>query len=199
MMKKFSLFLLLTLVLVLTACSERELTFDRTYPNFAKVDEYREKRQLEIEEEIRNAAKTILETRPTPRSLIITGTTSKYAHASQYCWDNYLECGSRMNPVHPYDSTEIRLSTLTTTNNKLQISIETAREATLPYPTRIEAYIYDRSKNLNLYQSYDLKNNEDIFNVTLPEEPSVYMFHFKTFYTGEVQGLSFHPIMIVKN
>ena len=67
MMKKMNKYLLLFSLLILTGCNERALTFERTYPNQAIIDEMREKRQLEIEEEKKNAEKMIKETKPKPR------------------------------------------------------------------------------------------------------------------------------------
>ena len=43
-MKKISRYLLITILLILTACSERELSFNRTFPNTVLLDELREKR-----------------------------------------------------------------------------------------------------------------------------------------------------------
>ena len=198
MMKQIYQYLLLIALplIILTGCSERELTFDRTYPNLAIVDEFREKRQLELQEEIKNAPNTILETRPKPRSLIIHDLA--YAHPSQYCWDpSYLECDSRMTPLHPYNNTQIDLSSLVLDSNKtIRITLDSFRGQILPYPTRIETYIYDYDKNLHLYQAVDLTDIKG-FNLTLPSESKANIFLFKVFYTDEIQGIAYHPFMIV--
>lgn len=203
-MKKIYQYLLLIVLLILTGCSERELTFDRIYPNLAKIDEFKEKRQLEIEEEKKNAPNTIRETRPTPRSLLIyepIDNVAKYANVSQYCWDYYLDCDERMKPQHPYDiiTSKYSLPALTLSAKRtLEISVESGRGVVLPFPTRIEAYTYDYDKNLHLYQTVD-DDTEGIkmFNLTLPSEPGLSMFLFKVFYKGEVQGISYHPFMII--
>lgn len=213
-LKKINQLLLLFAFIILTGCSQRELTFDRVYPNLAIVEDFREKRQLEIEEEIKNGPQTILETRPQPRSLIIYDPRKKnntekrqlgqkelpqVAQASQYCWElNYLECDERMKPVHPYDSSEIDLPIIVLDRKYFEVSIDTYRGVIIPFPTRIEAYIYDQNKNLQLYQAFEPKaeNQPFIFPLTLPSESKSFIFQFKVYYTGDIQGVTYHPIMI---
>ena len=201
-MKKISRYLLITILLILTACSERELSFNRTFPNTVLLDELREKRQLEIEEEIKNAPNDIRETRPLPRSFLIyepRSDTSKYAHASQYCWEyNYLDCDERMKPKHPYDSSEIKLDTLAfNPNTILEIYSEQGRGATLPYPSKVEVYIYDQEKNLQLVHTVDDLTEHNMFKYKLPSELGVYFYQFKAYYKGEIQGISYHPFMFI--
>lgn len=206
-MRKIVLFLILVVLIILTGCSERELTFDREYPNLAIVDEFREKRKLEIEEEIKNAPYRILETRPKPRRLLIYDATTdsyEYAHPSQYCWElNYLECDERMKPVHPYDSSEINLSSMVIGRNSFEVTIENGRGAVIPYPDRIEAYIYDQNKNLQLHQAFDSKSEGQPieFILTLPSDTGkkTYMLQFKVIYKGDIEGVSYHPFMIFTN
>ena len=216
-MKISRCYLFLTVLLIITGCSQRELTFDRVYPDLTKVDEFREKRQLEIEEEIKSGPNTIMETRPQPRSLIIYDPRKKKsneeqqfdkkelpqgAHASQFCWEfNYLHCDERMKPVHPYDSTEIELASIVLDREYFEVSIDTSRGVIIPFPTRIEAYIYDRNKNIQLYQAFEPKTEGQsfIFPVTLPSEPKSFMFQFKVIYKGDIEGVSYHPIMIYTN
>ena len=52
-MKWINRFIVLVCFLLLTGCSERELTFDRVYPDTSHLDELRENIQLEIKEEMR--------------------------------------------------------------------------------------------------------------------------------------------------
>lgn len=201
MMRKIS-YLLLAFFFILTGCSERELTFDRTFPNTAILDEFREIRQLEIEEEIKNAPNEIRETRPLPRSFLIyepKTETSKYAHASQYCWDyNYLDCDERMKPKHPYDSDEIELQTLAfNPNTILDIYSEQGRGALLPYPSQVEVYIYDQEKNLQLVHTVDDLTEHNMFKYKLPSEQGVYFYQFKAYYKDEIQGISYHPFMFI--
>lgn len=196
-MKKISRYLLITILLILAGCSERELTFDRSYPNTAILDELRDKRQLEIEEEIKNAPNTIMETKPLPRSLLIFEPRTKstaYAHPSQYCWDyNYLDCDARMHPKHPYDSDEIVLSTLILNPNmRLEISVDIGRDVILPFPSQIEVYIYDQNRSLQLYHVVDNATDIKTFTINLPSELGNYTFLFKAFYKGETQGISYH-------
>lgn len=215
-MKKIPQLLLLIVFIILTGCSQRELTFDRVYPDQAIVDEFREKRKLEMEEEIKNGPKTIMETRPKPRSLIIYDPRKKpkenqdfnwkelpqVANASQYCWElNYLVCDERMKPVHPYDSSEIELPTLLLDRKYFEVSIDTSRGVIIPFPTLIEAYIYDQNKNLQLYQAFEPKTEGQsfIFPITLPSEHKSFILQFKSYYKGDIQGVSYHPIMIITN
>ena len=202
MMRKISYYLLLVILIILTGCSERELTFDRAFPNTAILDEFREIRQLEIEEEIKNAPNEIRETRPLPRSFLIyepRSDTSKYAHASQYCWEyNYLDCDGRMKPKHPYDSNEIKLQTLAfNPNTILDIYSEQGRGATLPYPSQVEVYIYDQERNLQLVHTVDDLTEHNMFKYKAPSEPGVYFYQFKAYYKGEIQGISYHPFMFI--
>lgn len=219
MMKIINLTLFFIIIITLTGCNERELTFDRIYPDTAKLDEYREKRQLEIEEEIKNSPTLVLETRPKPRSLLINEPIVDIepseeldpseslepiepnkinVSSSQFCWDyNYLDCDARVKPQHPYDIPLLALvdvkSVISSTNEVLQIFMELDRGSILPYPTRIEAYIYDLNKNLHLYQTVEDTTDIMQFELTSPSEPGSYMFLIKVFYKGEVQGVSYHP------
>ena len=159
----------------------------------------------------------ILETRPQPRTLIIYNPRKKNnngdqqfgkkelpqsAQASQYCWElNYLDCDERMKPVHPYDSSEIELPSLVLDRKDFEVTIDTSRGVILPFPSLIEAYIYDQNKNLQLYQTYDPKagGQNFIFPITLPAESKTFMLQFKAYYKGDIQGVSYHPIMIFTN
>ena len=201
-MKKISLYLFVTILFILTGCSERELLFDRTFPNTVILDDFREKRQLEIEEEIKNAPKTIKETRPLPRSFVISDPEAKkgaYADASQYCWeDNYLDCDERMKPQHPYENASIVLKNLSLYSNTiLEISSEQGRDVILPYPSQVEVYIYDQERNLQLVHTVDNLTEHNMFKYQLPSEPGAYFYQFKAYYKGEVQGISYHPFLFI--
>ena len=180
-MKIFRYCLLLTVLLIITGCSQRELTFDRTFPDTTRIDEFREKRQFEMEEEIRNLPKMIMENYAAPRNIeIVFRKNLLPLSANQYCWDlNNLDC-ERMTPVHPSDIRNFHIESLNARKNEL-INVSVAQEPiNFPTPTRIEVFIFDENRNLNLFQALDSTSNK--FDFRAPTEPGIYMFLFKVIY-----------------
>ena len=98
-----------------------------------------------------------------------------------------------MQPIHPNDNLAhtYRLYYLRVTpNEKISIGINTLTSAVVPYPARVEAYIYDANKNLHLHETID---RPDItFEVTSPSNLGSYIFLFKAYYEGEAKGIAYH-------
>ena len=105
-----------------------------------------------------------------------------------------------MKPKHPYDIDSLKYSPFPyltlATKGTIEISVEPGRGAVLPFPNRIEVYIYDSDKNLHLYQAVGDTNEVKMFNLTTPSEPGFNMFLLKAIYKDEVQGISYHPFRI---
>lgn len=204
MIRLINRYLLLVVLLILTGCSVRELTFDRTYPDTSKLDEFRKERQLEIEEEIRNLPNTIMKTKPKPRSITVSKpvdystrtTISEMAisNVTQYCWDyNYLDC-ERIIPIHPYDFPHYILDSLHVKANTLVEIYADRDRINLPFPFRIEVYVYDQNRNLNLYQT--IESDSNTFELTTPSEQGIYMMLIKAYYDWEIDGISYHPVQM---
>lgn len=194
-MKIVRFYLLLIVFLILAGCSQRELTFDRKYPDTTKIDEFREKRQFEIEEEMRNLPKKILETSARPRSLeIMTKKMLIPLDANQYCWDlNYLDC-ERMTPVHPSDIRNFNIHILNARTNEL-IEVSVAEDPiNFPTPVRIEVYLFDENRSLDLFQTLESTSNN--FDFRVPTEPGMYTFLFKVIYQSEIDGIAYHSLKV---
>ena len=192
-MKIFRCYLLLIVLLIITGCSQRELSFNRKYPDTTRIDEFREKRQFEIEEEIRNLPKMIMENYSAPRNIeIVFRKTELLLSANQYCWElNYLDC-ERMTPVHPSDIRNFHIQSLNARKNEL-INVSVAQDPiNFPTPARIEVYIFDENRNLNLFQSLD----STPIDFRAPTEPGIYMFLFKVIYQWEIDGIAYHSLEV---
>ena len=195
-MKKLKYFIIFVGLLVLSGCSERALTFDRVYPDTSILDEVREKRQLEIEEELKNLAVYMMKQSVPPRELQFTSYLDDMGYqgeATQFCWAVKLEECQTIQPIHPYDIKSpfyalnfVRVAA----NQNFDIGINLADGPT-PFPVRVEAYIYDENKNLQLYETIDKPG--EIFGLTVPATPGFYTFMFKLYYEGIVEGISYHP------
>ena len=204
-MTKVKCFIIFVILIVLTGCSERELTFDRIYPNTANLDEMREKRKQEIKEEQKDVAAYIIERNLAPRELYLTLPDDEdkgayLAKAMQYCWAITEEECVRIQPMHPYDDQVnqkympvIRIAA----NQKLYIrnNLDLISNP-IPFPARIEAYIYDDNKNLQLHETVYGTTPGEPFVYTAPSTSGLYMFQFKAYYEGEVEGISYHPYPI---
>ena len=201
-MKKFKYFIIFVGLLVLTGCSERELTIDRVYPDTSSLEEAREKRQqeLRIEKEV-DLLSTLKKDNKRPRSLGISSpndNTGYTVEAGPHCWANKLEECERMQPIHPNDNSApfyalyyLRVAQ----NEKIVLGVDQTGPMHVPFPARVEAYIYDENKNLHLHEALD--NPEKNFYITAPSNLGSYIFQFKLYYEGDVEGISYHPHGII--
>ena len=198
-MKKGKYLILFVVLLVLTGCSERVLTFDRIYPDTSSLEEARAKRQLElgIEKEVENLVSTLKKENKRPRSLNISSlndTTGYSADVTQYCWADKREKCENIQPLYP-DHNLVPYFTLyylrVASNEKFSVGVDINGSAEVPFPARVEAYIYDENKNLHLHEAID--NPGKFFKFTVPSNIGSYIFLFKAYYEGDVEGVSFHP------
>lgn len=202
-MRKVKCLLIFVILLVLSGCSERELTFERTYPDTAYLDDKREKRKQEIEKEQKDIAAYIIDRNSAPRELLLTVKLEKedtqdrhgyIARPIQYCWAITLEECERIQPIHPNDDKRNTLGTLRIAANQ-KFSLSNFLDIVpnpVPLPARIEAYIYDENKNLYLHETVYGTTPGSEFLFTAPN-PGFYIFQFKAYYEGDVQGVSYHP------
>ena len=200
-MKKVKYLILFVVLLVLTGCSERVLTFDRTYPDTSRLEEARAKKQLELKLEIEieedNLASTLKKQNKRPRSLHFYSETDTNAYSvdvTQYCWANKLEECGNIQPIHPNDNTTpyyILYYLRVAPNEEISIGVDSSNSAIVPNPARIEAYIYDENKNLHLYETIDKPGI--ISEITAPSNPGLYIFQFIAYYEGDVEGVSYYP------
>lgn len=193
-MKKVKYFIIFVGLLILTGCSERELTFDRVYPDTSRLEEARAKNKLEVE----NLVVTLNEQNTPPRDLFLFRPNSSRAYiviGTQFCWAIKSEECENMQPIHPNDK-EAPNYTLEflhiAANEEFHIEVDTLNgPGVVPYPTRIEAYIYDKNNNLHLHEAIDNSGMHFVF--TAPSKPDSYTFLFKAYYEGNVKGISYHP------
>ena len=80
-------------------------------------------------------------------------------------------------------------------NKKFSIGFDASSTAQVPFPTRVEAHIYDENRNLHLHEAID--NPGRTFEFTAPSKPGSYTFQFIAYYEGEVEGISYHPHGII--
>ena len=187
-MKKVKYFIIFVGLLVLTGCSVRELTFDRAYPDTSSLEEARAKNKLEGE----NLVVTLNEQNTPPRSLYLfrpNGSTEYTVVGTQFCWAIKSEECESMQPIYPNYTLEfLRIAA----NKEFYLGVDTLNGSeAVPYPTRIEAYIYDKSNNLHLHEAKDITGRHFVF--TAPSIPDSYTFLFKVYYEGDVEGISYHP------
>ena len=199
-MKKIKHFILFVSLLLLTGCSERVLSIDRVYPDTARLEEAREKKQLELEakEQEKSLSVILKERKVVPRSLELSSeydSTGYTANVTQFCWALIPGECERIQPIHPNDNTTPFYSLQylkVTTGGKIHIetgiSIGTIPA---PKPDRVEAYIYDENKALHLHEAID--NPKKNYEFTVPSKPDSYIFLFKAYYKGEAEGISYHP------
>ena len=189
-------FIIFLLFLLLTGCSERELTFDRVYPDTSHLDELREKRQVEIKEEMKNLHVYMTDNNVTPRVLYVSiPNRGGYDIKSfQFCWaKTHQEC-EKLQPKHPYEyKNDILLAVNLNPNEVLRLTPDLA-PGIVPFPVRMEGYYYDENNNLQFYE--ELVNFDDSFLLTAPAESKSYIFQFKAYYEGEVEGISYYPYRI---
>lgn len=200
-MKKFKYLILFVSLLVLTGCSERELTFDRLYPDTSSLDEARAKKLLELELEIKkegvDLASTLKKENKRPRTLHLSSINDLMGYSAdvtQYCWANKRDECERIQPIHPndisgpfYNLNYLRVAA----KEKLSLGVDISGSVLVPFPARVEAYVYDENKNLHLYEAID--NPGKNFYITAPLKLGSYIFQFKLYYEGDVEGISYHP------
>ena len=195
-MKWINRFIILVCFLLLTGCSERELTFDRVYPDTSHLDELRENIQLEIKEEMKNLSAYMTENNVPPRSLFFTipNRGGYDIRAFQFCWAPILEECESMQPKHPYESKNNDLFAENSNPNEVIRLTPDLAPGTVPFPVRIEGYYYDENNNLQFHE--ELVNTGDSFLFTAPAESKSFIFQFKAYYEGDVEGISYHPYRI---
>ena len=71
-MSLISRFIILVFLLLLTGCNERELTFDRTYPDTSHLAELQENKQLELKEKMKNLPDYLTKNNVRPREMNVS-------------------------------------------------------------------------------------------------------------------------------
>jgi len=195
-MKWVSHFLILVGFLMLTGCSERELTFDRAYPDTSHLDELRKSIQLKLEEEIKNLPANMTENKVSPRELHVSIPNGKFSilRAFQFCWAVTIEECESMQPKHPYENKNNDLFAENSNPNEVIRLTPDLAPGTVPFPVRIEGYYYDENNNLQFHE--ELIKVGDSFLLTAPAESKSFIFQIKAYYEGDVEGISYHPFRI---
>ena len=144
-----------------------------------------------------------METKAMPRNIEISTEVGKDGmgslSASQYCWEfNYLDC-ERVIPIHPYDIRNFDLVRYDVRPNRLMKVSAALFPLNFPNPVRIEAYIYDSNRNLNLFQAKEIDSTTNTFEFNAPTEPGLYTFLFKAIYQWDIGGISYHPVQMYVN
>ena len=99
-----------------------------------------------------------------------------------------------MQPKHPYEyKTETLVAVSLNPNEVLRLTPD-MEPSIVPFPVRIEGYYYDENNNLQFHE--ELVNTSDSFLFTAPAESKSFIFQFKAYYEGDVEGISYHPYRI---
>lgn len=189
---------ILFMILFLVSCSERELSFDREYPDTSKLDEVREKRRLEIEEERKNLATYMMQKAIRPRSLRLYADdeAKAEANAEEYCWNNEMSICEKLKPSHPYDYFSDMQSVRIRKNTKVTIHID-PWDGPQPYPTKIELYTYNDEKELVFVNQLDQITDTGQYEFMLPNDEISYIYMFKTYVDTDIKGIGWHPVRII--
>lgn len=195
-MKWINHFIIVVCFLLLSGCSERELTFDREYPDTSDLDELREKKQLQIKEEMKNLPVYMRENNVPPRNLLVS-TPNSGGHdirAFQFCWAVTIEECESSQPKHPFEYKNNVLLAVNLNPNEILRLTPNMAPGIVPFPVRIEGYFYDENNNLQFHE--ELINTGDSFLFTAPSESKSFIFQFKAYYEDNVKGISYHPYRI---
>ena len=99
-----------------------------------------------------------------------------------------------MKTRHPYDNKrEIVLAVNLNPNEVLTITPDMV-PGIVPFPVRIEGYFYDQNNNLQFHE--ELVKTGESFLFTAPAESTSFIYQFKAYYEGDVEGISYHPYRI---
>ena len=197
-MKKYYLLLLLV---ILVGCSERELKFERTYPDTSRLDTIRaankDVQQTTVDSEFAFLINS--NTKPEQIDITVEGVDAGYASwPTNLCWSaNYEECED-LKPIDVFSNTNFDVP-YKSFKTKSKIMLTYYNMATvynqLPTPDEIEVYTIDRDLTLTPYPYR--KINEYTYEFTTPSDTTTtHMFMFKAIYKTKVGGVTYYPIAI---
>lgn len=197
-MKKIT-FLILCIFLV--GCSERELKFDRVYPDTSNIDAIRAENQAN-QPNSDSAFFYLIDSNIKPERVDVGANTNieagYAAWPSVFCWAaTYEEC-EHLKPNDSFndDRYPIRYFTIEA-NSKISITyynLSTVNNK-LPTPDDIEIYIFNRDLTLTPYPYK--KINDYTWEFTLPSDSkTTTMFMFKAIYKTKIGGVTYYPIPI---
>ena len=196
--------LVLSLLFLLVGCSERELEFDRAYPDSSKYNMLKTKkeaRQAAQAEEIarENSGFTFLAD-SSFKPVVILINQGHVIKPSNYCWKaTYEECAN-LKYVEVFNDRILRIYNLNyftfKANSKLTLSYNNISSIikNMPIPDNLEIYTFNEDSTLTPYPSK--KINENQYEITLPSEITTYNFVFKTIYKTNIGGVSYYSLQI---
>lgn len=205
MIKKFSFLILLIL---LVGCSERELVFDRTYPDSSRYDVIKAKKQAQQAEQAEQAerqksASFLIASSFMPMGVNVFAENNRgyIAYPSNFCWKaTYEECAD-LKFVDAFNDHVLRTNEVSyyltfIANSKVTLSYIniTSVNETMPMPDDIEIYIFNKDKTLTPYPSKKIDAYQ--YEIILPSEKTTYDFVFKTIYKKQIGGVTYYPVII---
>ena len=199
-MRKISFFLIPILLLV--GCSERELVFDRKYPNTSKIDSIRAQNasnQASNDTEFAN----LISSRNRPEQLDIGVESLDVGYNTSplvYCWSSTYEECEHLKPSDIFNTKQlgIHIPYITIKANS-KVTLTYFNLATynkqLPTPDDIEVYIFNKDLTLTPYPYR--KENDYTYEFQTPSETiGSNMFMFKAIYKSQIGGVTYYPISI---
>jgi len=191
-------FALLLGMLILTGCSERELEFERTYPDTTRLDEYRSQIEKIYALSTNDITTKVIEQWIQPRNLLFTGQTIDdlaNVAASQFCWGKSFRDCEKMRAVHPSEDPLVSVLNISVkANGQVKVTPDSI-DSGLPYPQVLEVYVYETNRSIKMYEKI-LNEGTSIFEFTAPAEAQSYLFMIKAIYDGKLHGISYYPIRI---
>ena len=199
-MKKIAFFLILLLLLV--GCSERELVFDRKYPNTSKIDSIRAQNTSNQALNDSEFSK-LINSRKLPEQIDIGVESVDEGYGAwplDYCWGaTYEEC-AHIKPRDIFNTEQLGIQLPYVTfkaNSKVTLTyfnLATYNKE-LPIPDDIEVYIFNKDLTLTPYPYR--KENDYTYEFQTPSETiGSNMFMFKAIYKTNIGGVTYYPIHI---